>query len=123
MTPEQHIDAIVLATLDELAEQIVADVRDRIDVSFPPASDPGESPHRRSGRLRDLVSSDVEQDGPSLTMLTVLSAAPYSIYLESGTAHMAARPFMGPARDDWAPIVHQRFTSAFSTSQPQLAGA
>jgi hypothetical protein len=53
----------------------------------------------------------------------VTSTAFYSGFLEGGTGRMAARPFMGPAQERWAPIIHQRFSEAFSSSsQPVHAG-
>lgn len=114
MTPEEHIDAIILGVMEDVAGEIVDDVQQALSTAYPPASSPGEFPHRRSGLLVNSVTSAVEQFG-SVTILTVISNAPYSAHLEYGTERMDARPFMGPTRDEWAPVIHQRFTSAFST--------
>lgn len=119
MTPEEQIDGIILDVLTQAGIDAVADIQSDLDVAYPPASSPGEKPHRRNGFLHDQISTSVEQSGP-VTLLYVVSLAPFSAYLENGTSKMEARPFMGPAQEKWAPIVHQRLTEAFSTSAPVL---
>ena len=56
---------------------------------YPPASDAGEVPHRRTGRL--ATRWRIEPSGNS--GIRVVSEAEYSGYLEEGTSRMAARPF------------------------------
>lgn len=112
-TPEEQIDAIVLATLNELGPEIVADIQSEIGTAFPPSSDPGTPPHLRTGDLQGGVFFSVDQFG-SEYVLTVTSTAPYSKFLEDGTDRMAARPFMLPALDKWGPIVTGRLQAAFS---------
>lgn len=121
MTPEQHIDAVILAVCRQAGEDMVADIQAAIAEPFPPPSAPHNPPHRRTGNLHDGVQYTVEQSGP-VTVLTVVSTAFYSRFLEDGTSRMAERSFMAPARERWTPVIHQRFTEAFSTSSPVLAG-
>ena len=56
----------------------------------------GDPPASDTGFLASQISAEVDM---SLTggEAVVKSAAPYSIPLEFGTVHMAARPFMQPA--------------------------
>jgi hypothetical protein len=56
---------------------------------------PGEAPNQDSG----LLGNNIEVTQPEPLLVEVSSNAPYSAALEEGTSRMAARPFMGPARD------------------------
>lgn len=75
------------------AEHVKRTMRRLINVPYPPASLPGESPHRRTGNLRRSINIWLNKQtlqvwvGPT-------DAANYGIYLEYGTKRMAPRPFM-----------------------------
>jgi len=56
----------------------------------------GDPPASDTGFLASQISAEVEM-GLTGGEAVVKSAAPYSIPLEFGTLHMAARPFMQPA--------------------------
>lgn len=94
------IAAAIEATVGQIGERIVADVRERIDDAYPPSSEPGTPPRRRTGALRDGIASATTADGATTTA-SVSSSAPYGPYLEFGTERIAPRPFMGPTRDEW----------------------
>lgn len=66
-------------------------------------SAPGQPPHVDSGNLKDSIRFDMtgQLEGE------VAAAAEYAAYLEFGTAHMAARPFMTPAVDHVAGGIEQ----------------
>jgi HK97 gp10 family phage protein len=119
MTPEEIIDARILSVLEQAGRDAVEDIQGTVNTAWPPPSEPDTEPHRRSGALHDGIVYEIEQAGP-VTVLTVISTVFYSGYLEDGTGRMKKRPFMAPARDRWAPVVHQRLTEAFSTSAPVL---
>jgi phage gpG-like protein len=53
---------------------------------YPPASNSGQYPAVRSGRLRGSISTNVDAD-----RMEVGSNAPYSIYLRLGTSRMRRR--------------------------------
>lgn len=116
------IDYIISDVLEQAGRDFRDDIRSRLDNDYPPSSSPGESPHRRSGGLQDGIAYAVERFGATYT-LTVSSTAPHSRFLEEGTDRMAARPFMGPAFEVWAPIIAARLDSAFSGSSPVMAAA
>jgi hypothetical protein len=97
MSPEDQIDAIVLEVAEQFAQDMTEDIKDSLDTAYPPSSNPGEKPHKRSGQLQEGIVSTVIQQGP-LTQVQIESTAPHSAYLESGTKHLAARPFMEPAQ-------------------------
>lgn len=60
------------------------------------ASEPGKPPHVRTGALRASIAFAIDRDAAEPTVV-VGPAAKYGKWLEFGTRHMAARPFMRPA--------------------------
>ncbi len=72
-----------------LAEGVAGDVRASLGAG-PGPSAPGGAPDDPSGRLAASVSA--AEDGSAVTV-----AAPEAAFLEYGTIHMAARPFLRPA--------------------------
>jgi hypothetical protein len=84
---------------------IVEEIRSEIATSYPPASSPGEPPHRRSGNL--IASSGhsvISEVSASRVELTIYNTAPYAVFLRDGTGRMAARDFMGDERlDEYMP--------------------
>jgi HK97 gp10 family phage protein len=70
--------------LEQLKEETVSDARGRAPV--------------KTGFLRDNISGSVTT-GPGMVIATIVSAAPYSGFVDMGTRRMAARPFFTPAVD------------------------
>ena len=98
---------IVQVALDkakrQVANEMVAAIRSTIQIPYPPASVPGEPPHRRSGRLTKSVRIKATKAG--LNVRTVS----YGFYLEGGTSNMAPRPFIRPVLfDEGARVKWQR---------------
>jgi HK97 gp10 family phage protein len=91
------------------AERGKSYIRDSLSQPYPPASKPGEIPHRRSGRLMAAVTATVEEQGDQIRVKWG-NTAPYSGFLESGTGRMAARPFIRPASAHLGPqfVAHMR---------------
>lgn len=58
---------------------------------FPPASSPGQTPAIRTGLLRNSVQSKGMPFGARVGVVVM-----YGLFLELGTAFMAARPFIAP---------------------------
>lgn len=58
-------------------------------------SAPGEAPNNDSG----LLANNIETTQVAPLVVEVSSNAPYAAALEFGTSKMAARPYMGSARD------------------------
>lgn len=69
---------------------------------YPPASKPGEAPHRRTGRLR--ASVDFEQVEKYRWRWGVVFGLKYGRYLEEGTTRMDARPYLRPSLE-W--VIHK----------------
>lgn len=58
-------------------------------------SRPGEPPHKDYGRLRASVQNDFKQANEEGNPTTLIGTnVPYGRYLEFGTKHMAARPWL-----------------------------
>lgn len=91
---------------DDFGNEVQDDVQNALSIAYPPASAPGEKPHKRTGKLRSLtLSLPARNYTISSDKLTVeiVSGAEYAEFLENGTSRMKARPFMGPTEDKWAP--------------------
>ena len=87
------------AFAEKFAEQMVelfgASLEDTLSENhFPPASAPGEVPHRRTGQL--ATSWEVVRTASGIG---IQSRVPYAGYLELGTRTLDARPFVGVSFD------------------------
>lgn len=77
--------------IEQIADEGLVRLRNEVSIPYPPASEPNNPPHLRTGELRDGLSAEV--NGNSITFS---SAAAYSDDLEFGMVKMAPRPFMRP---------------------------
>ena len=68
----------------------------------------GEPPVTDTGFLVSNITTEVQTEGRRVTGI-VRSQAPYSAFLEFGTQHMPARPFMQPALDKSANKIKRIF--------------
>lgn len=74
--------------LDAVAKEMTIFVRGKINKPYPPASRPGQEPHKRTGRLQSGFV--VVRTGKSIGVRT----SNIGIWLDGGTRKMAARPFI-----------------------------
>jgi len=86
----QRMEAQYDARLGRAAEIVAAKQREFINTPYPPASSPGESPHKRTGNLQAKVA--VTKPAPLVRRIG--SSAFYALFLELGTRKMAPRPFL-----------------------------
>lgn len=77
-----------------IAKRMTKVIKDSIDTAYPPASRPGQPPHRRSGTLKGKTKV-IWRDGKLIVQTTQVG-----IYLEGGTSHMDPRPHIRPAIHD-----------------------
>jgi HK97 gp10 family phage protein len=89
---------VVSAAIEEKAEEIAAAARSRA-----PVGNPSTDPH--SGRLRDSIEVEQYNEPGAVGWRVVATAesptgAPYPFFVEFGTRHMAAQPFLYPAFDE-----------------------
>lgn len=68
---------------------LVAKIKEAIDAPFPPESEPGEPPHKRSGELEESVHEVRLSRGK----YQIVVSAPHGYFLEFGTSTMEPRPF------------------------------
>lgn len=64
--------------------------------SYPPASLPGDPPHKRTARLQTSISWRLGEDSEGL-YAAIGTDLPYGKYLELGTDRIEPRPFLKPA--------------------------
>ena len=67
---------------EKAGAEMVEDFRGRISTPWPPASTPGEYPHRRTGNLQNSTHADVEVS-PNLVSLTLGNSAFYAVNLKN----------------------------------------
>ncbi len=96
-----------------IMEATVSDIKESLSVECPTQyssgigsrrhSSPGEPPYRETGRLQDGVAGEVQNNLPEEIDIEITSRRAGTplvpSYLEFGTPKMAARPYMGPARN------------------------
>jgi hypothetical protein len=75
--------------LNRSGVEVVDKVREAISKPYPPASSPGNPPHRRTGALWRSIFATEGND-----RVTVAASEPHGEYLQRGTRRMAARPFL-----------------------------
>ena len=85
-----------------VAESEVVRIKEDIATQYPPASEPGTPPHRRTGNLQDGVFSVTENQGWQVVSNIASDRAGgdehVPSYLEFGTSRMAPRPYMMPSK-------------------------
>jgi hypothetical protein len=96
------------------AERVAARVRAKIGTPYPPASQPGRPPHRRSGTLQQSVISVLDATDRARPVGYVQATAPHADHLERGTSRMAARPFLQPTLLEESGMVRKIISSFLS---------
>lgn len=97
---KEQLMQVLIDAANAIAEDIVADARDRISDSYPPASEPNTPPHRRSSDLYESVNAGVIVDDDKVTV-ECGSPLDYAEFLEYGTDRMAPRPMWEALQEDW----------------------
>lgn len=83
--------------LGEASELLVESTKRMLNVPYPPASQPGEPPHKRTGDLQDAVRAEVDTRNHTARIgILESSQAPYAVELEIGVG-VAPRPFLRPS--------------------------
>jgi hypothetical protein len=101
-----EIEDRVRVELDAIGREMVEDFRGRIGESYPPASVPGEYPHRRSGNLQQQTGH-IMTEFPSRFRLTLYNAAEYALRLK-----IMGRRMLEYLVPDWLPMMTQRLRDA-----------
>jgi hypothetical protein len=94
-----------LRALDAVGRLIKTNFRRRLNRAYPPASKPGEYPRKRTGKGRDAVSYDVE-DEPKIELFVGLE--PEGKHLE-----ILREKFDRKGLDDTIEILGERIVEAF----------
>lgn len=82
------------------------------------ASASGEAPARRTGNLRLHWNGQVKTGSVSGRRVSIMaeleSQEPYAVYLEHGTAHMAARPFAEKIKEEALPEIQKIYSEPYT---------
>src|SRR4051812_26774339 len=82
----------------DTGKEAVRELKQTLSEPYPPASKPGEPPHKRTGELQQSVGYEVTTED-KVVKLTLKVTADHAFYLEYGTATLAPRPFFRRAFD------------------------
>lgn len=98
--------------LKHVGELVASKVRRNISTSSRAngPSAPGSMPHADSGFLRKSISHRIIDDGGQKAAL-IGSTVDYSRFLEEGTIHMAARPFLVRTTRELMPDIERILTA------------
>lgn len=96
----------MVATVTECGGLCVDELVQRLNTPYPPASEPDEDPHRRTGNLSAGVASEVEEssDGAMAIVSSSRAGGDENIptYLEYGTSRgLAPRRYMQRTLEEW----------------------
>jgi HK97 gp10 family phage protein len=98
--------------------KVKSDVQKSLNTNFPPASDPGQPPHKRTGTLYRSVYNQIEKTGKLITGIVGDNAqknsATYPEMLEFGTSKMSPRPYLRPAVEKNRNIFVEMFKKIFN---------
>ena len=79
---------------NQVRKEMTAELKKKINKPYPPASTPGQPPHKRTGFLQ----GNTEAGGKGRKI--VIRTPQYGIWLEGGTPKMDMRPFIHPTISD-----------------------
>jgi hypothetical protein len=92
------IEAAVAEGMELAGKVLATSTQRKVSTPYPPASRPGQPPHRRSGGLAGAVGHRVTRSGRNVTLDVGVpdssSVGRQARALQKGTGRMAARPFL-----------------------------
>lgn len=84
---------VTARTAQIAATEITQQIKARVGTPYPPASRPGQPPHRRTGRLQRSVGGNTILSGNRL-IVTHFATAFHAPFMQLGTRHIRPRPFL-----------------------------
>lgn len=91
-----QLKAAVQEALDESIQRVVAEAKELVSEPYPPASSPGNPPHKRTGRGQEAIGW-TSLPRKLEAYLTVALEGFHMVFLDLGTRHIAPRPWVRPA--------------------------
>ena len=112
--------AAMRRALQRVAPKMVAELQAVINKPYPPASQPGSPPHKRTGLLQNTLQAVVVGHN----RIQILGVD-YGGFLEHGTQNIAPRPFLDPTitqqMDKWNALVQQYLAEEFQGQEHTLS--
>lgn len=62
---QSHLEDVFYHAVDEYAGRVADELVEKLGIDYPPASQPGEFPHKRTGKLQGGIVYVTESDGHS----------------------------------------------------------
>lgn len=116
---ERHRVALE-STMNQLGDRIVVELHESVNTPYPPSSEEGTPPHRRTGLLATGIRQNTEasEGGVTTDIISDRIGGLVPVYLEFGTSKMAERPYMTPMMIEWTgrilDVVHELYGAHFS---------
>lgn len=89
---KSKVDRAMDRRFEECGVVIARHARAIVGVAYPPASSPGNPPHRRTGRFQRSITYQVGRKSGQ-PKVRIFAGVKYGDYLNDGTSRMAARPW------------------------------
>lgn len=106
--------------MERAAIRVKRAIRAKINIPYPPASSPGDPPHRRTGTLRREIDYWVNRQTLIIKIGPSVDAA-YGIGLEFGTVKMEARPFINVTVKENISMINNTMARAAAIAFNRLA--
>jgi hypothetical protein len=87
-----RLRAASVAAAEATVRHATAELKQVLSEPYPPASEPGQPPHTRTGAGKDAVSATINPRDSSAGIY-VKDTGKHLTYLEFGTRHVAPRPW------------------------------
>lgn len=86
--------AALVGAVQDVAEDSVQNIKNRLSTPYPPASQQGEAPHRRTGKLREGVKIEGVTTGSGRVEATIISGRAGTPQVPAILEDVLHRPYM-----------------------------
>ncbi len=90
------IEQQTIRIINKKSEDMLNEIKSSINIPYPPPSQPGEPPHKRTGDLQSSFRINKRDSGTEIVREIITDEMKLANWLEYGTERMEPRPFILP---------------------------